>query len=246
MPELPLIIAAAVAVFVSGTVYGVTGFGFVIVAAPILTIFLEPSLVVPVLVLQGVVLGVLLMSATYRWFTPKRVWLLMLSGVAGTPLGTFLLVNLDPGAVKVLLGAVVGITAVAMLLGLQRAARNEQLASVPVGLASGVLIGSTGLAGAPVILFFANQGIEPQRFRANIVFYLQVVGLLAMPSFFVGGLLTADAGRLTGALLPASVAGALFGMWLSPRVSAALFRRLALMVVLAAAGGSIVAGVVGS
>jgi uncharacterized membrane protein YfcA len=41
--ELPLIILSAAAVFASGTVFGVTGFGFVIVASPILVSYLDPT-----------------------------------------------------------------------------------------------------------------------------------------------------------------------------------------------------------
>jgi len=106
-------------------------------------------------------------------------------------------------------------------------------------------MGSTGLAGAPVILFFANQGIDPRQFRANITAYLLVVGLFALPSFLVGGVLTRDVLVLAAALTPGAVAGLFTGIWLSSRISTVLFRRLALMVVLVAAGGAVVSGVTG-
>ena len=113
-----------------------------------------------------------------------------------------------------------------------------------MGALSGLLTGSTGLAGPPVILFFANQGVDQREFRANIVLYLQTVGLLALPSFLVGGVLTADALTLAAQLLPASLAGVFVGIWLSHRVSVALFRRLALFVVVIAGVGAAVSGVV--
>jgi uncharacterized membrane protein YfcA len=245
MVPVPLLALSALAVFVSGTVQGATGFGFVILAAPILTAYLAPTLVVPVMVMQSLVLGFVLVVHSYRWVRIGRIWPLMLAGVAFTPLGTLALVRLDEGVLKLLMGLVVGTTAIAMLLGWQRPVSSERAASVPVGALSGLLTGSTGLSGAPVILFFANQGIDPREFRANIVLYLQTVGLLALPSFLIGGVLTAEALTLAAQLLPASLAGVFTGIWLSHRVSLALFRRLALFVVVIAGVGAAASGVVG-
>ena len=244
--SLPLLLLAATAVFTSATVQGATGFGFVIVAAPVLTSFLAPTLAVPVLVIEGFILTLILFSRVYRAARPKRVVWLMVFGVAFTPVGAWLLVNLDDeGVIKVMLGVVVGITALAMLGGFQRTAKNEHLASVPVGMASGILMGSTGLAGAPVILFFANQEVDPREFRANISTYLLAVGLFALPTFLASGILTRDVWVLSAQLIAPSVAGLFTGMWLSKRVSVAAFRRLALAVVVIAAVGAIASGVAG-
>jgi uncharacterized membrane protein YfcA len=231
--------------FASATVQGATGFGFVIVAAPVLTIYLAPTLAVPVLVVEGFVLSLLLLSRVWRDARPKRVALLMVFGVGFIPLGTLLLVRLDEDLIKIALGTVVGVTALAMLAGFQRTARNERVASIPVGAAGGLLMGSTGLAGAPVILFFANQGVDPRQFRANITAYLVVVGLAALPSFLVGGVLTAEVGKLSAALLAPSVGGLFTGIWLARRVSTVLFRRIALVVVLGSGATAIVTGIAG-
>ena len=118
--------------FASATVQGATGFGFVIVAAPVLTIYLAPTLAVPVLVVEGFVLSLLLLSRVWRDARPKRVALLMVFGVGFIPLGTLLLVRLDEDLIKIALGTVVGVTALAMLAGFQRTARNERVASIPI------------------------------------------------------------------------------------------------------------------
>ena len=245
VPDLPLILLSAAAVFASGVVQGATGFGFVIIAGPVLATYLEPTLVVPVMVSLGFVVTLGVLYHGRRWVDVRRVWVLTLAGAVSTPVGALLLVSLASGTLKLLMGVVVA-TGLAMLLGLQRATRHERAVSVPVGLASGLLAGSAGVAGAPIILFFANQGVDPRTFRANMVFYLQIVSLVALPSFFVSGVLTADALTLAAALLPASLAGMGAGIWLSSRLSAVLFRRAALVVVLIAGVGAMAAGIAGS
>ena len=245
MPDLPLLAASAATVLAAGLVQGATGFGFVIVAAPIMAVYLDPKLVIPVLLMLGMTLNLPLMAHTRRAFRLERVWPMMLAGAALTPFGTLILARLDAPSLQILLGVVTGTVALALLFGLQRTARNQRLASVPVGAASGLLTGSTGIAGAPVILFFANQGVEQRQFRADIVYYLQAVSLAALPSYAVAGVLTAQSGRMAAALLPAGLVGVLVGIWLSGRVPAWVFRRIALGVVLLAAAVAITSGVSG-
>ena len=108
-----------------------------------------------------------------------------------------------------------------------------------------MLTGATGLAGAPVILFFTNQGVEKRQFRADIVYYLGGVSLSAFPSYAVAGVLTAEAVQLAAVLLPAGAAGVFSGMWLSSRIPALVFRRIALGIVLIAAVVAITSGVAG-
>jgi len=244
--SLPLLLLAGTAVFASATIQGATGFGFVIVAAPVLTSFLAPTLAVPVLVIEGFVLTLILLARVYRAVRPKRIIWLTVFGIAFTPIGAWLLVNLDEGLIRIIVGTVVGITALAMLGGIQRTAKNEHLASVPVGITSGILMGSTGLAGAPVILFFANQEIDPREFKTNISFYLLALGLFALPIFFTNGVLTRDVWLLSAQLLTPGVAGLFAGMWLSKRVSVVTFRRLALAVVVVAAVTAITSGMLGA
>ena len=234
MVDVPVILVSAVAVFAAALVQGVTGFGFVIVAAPVLTIYLEPTLVVPVMLLQSVVLNAAIMVDGYRWINLRRVWALGLAGAALTPVGAALLIGLDAAVIKVLVGVVVGVTAVGMLLGLQRTASRELLASIPVGAVSGVLGGATGLSGAPVVLFFTNQSVDPKESRANLVFYFQVLNLIALPSFAVGGILTRDVFVLSLELLLGALAGVGAGIWLASRVAVAVFWRISLSIVLLA------------
>ena len=245
MPDLPFLIASAVTVLFASLIQGATGFGFVVTSAPIMASYLDPKLVIPVLLILGTTLNFPLMVHTRHEFSIGRIWPMMVAGVVFTPIGTLVLTRLDAPQIKILLGLVTGTVAVALLLGLQRTARNQRLASIPVGAASGFLTGATGLAGAPVILFFANQGVEQRQFRADIIYYLAGVSLSAFPSYAVAGVLTLEAVQLAAVLLPAGAAGVFGGIWLSSRIPALVFRRIALGIVLVAAAVAITSGVAG-
>ncbi len=245
MPDLPFVAASAATVLFASTVQGATGFGFVITSLPVMAVYLDPKLVVPALLLLSIAVNLPLMVHTRRDFRISRVWPMMVAGAAFTPVGTLILARLDAPELKILLGVVTGTVAAALLLGFHRTARNQRLASVPVGAASGLLTGATGLAGAPIILFFTNQGVAQREFRADIIYYLQAVAFAALPSYFVAGVLTVEALRLAAVLLPAGAVGVSVGIWLSGRVPASVFRRIALGIVLIAAVIAITSGVAG-
>ena len=149
MPDLPLVIASAVTVLFASVVQGATGFGFVVTSAPIMASYLDPKLVIPVLLILGTTLNFPLMVHTRREFSIRRIWPMMIAGVAFTPVGTLILTRLDAPDIKILLGLVTGTVSVALLLGFQRTARNQRLASIPVGAASGLLTAQPALQAPP-------------------------------------------------------------------------------------------------
>ena len=242
MVEPSFVIISAAAIFLAALVQGLTGFGFVMLAAPIMTAFIAPQIVVPTMLVHTSVLDVLILLQARRWLSLRRVSMLALPGAIATPLGTYLLVVLDESVLKIVIGLVVGGTALTMLAGYSRAFRRERLASVPVGAASGLLNASTGLAGPPVVLFFANQGVDPREFRATIVGHFLVLNAVAIPAFIVADIFTRDQMVFASVLMPAALAGAGVGIVLSRFVSRRLFMRIALTLVLFAGVGSVIVG----
>jgi hypothetical protein len=233
-----LVVAAA------GVISGLTGFGFALVTSPLLIIVLPPKVVVPVVALLSLLSHLVVLGETLRWIRLRRIWLLTLAAMIGAPFGTYLLIMLDAVALKALIGAVTTLSALAMLFGVRRPIANERAASLPVGLASGILGGSTGMSGPPVVIFFSNQGIDKQIFRANLNLYFILLACATLPSQMAAGLLTRPVLTYTGWFFPALFLGTLVGMRLARRVDEASFRRITLLVVIAS-GLSAIASALG-
>ncbi|MEX2599390.1 MAG: sulfite exporter TauE/SafE family protein [Dehalococcoidia bacterium] len=246
MEETHLLLIAMGVAIAAGVTQGITGFGFVMVAAPVLSAIADPKLVVPVMILQTSVTNVLILAHAWRHLRLRGVWPLLAAGAVGAPAGAVALVFLDSSVLRLSIGLIVGVTALAMLAGFQRTVNNERVASVPVGFASGALNSSTGLAAPPVVLFFANQNVESSQFRANIAAHFTVLNLVTVPAFVLGGLFTPEALRLGFGLMPATVIGVGAGIIISRWVHGQAFRRLALVLVLFAGGGAIAAAFTGS
>lgn len=183
---------------------------------------------VPMLSATSIFLNLLVLLQSRRSLDVRRIMPLLLAGIAGLPLGIWLLRSVHGGTVKIVVGALVTLSAVIYLSGFRLGIVRERLAMVPVGLASGVLNGATSFSGPPVILFLANQDVVKHQFRASLAAYFLMLNVVSVPAFVAGGLMTGQVALRTAYLFPAVVAGSLLGIRTAGRVSEPLFRRLAL------------------
>jgi len=221
------------AVAAAGVISGMTGFGFALVTAPLLVLVLPARVVVPIVSALSLLSHLVVLGETLRDVRLARIALLVIAGIVGSPLGVYLLLWLEPSVLKLLIGLLTTLFAAALLIGFRHPIRNEQLASLPIGFASGLLGGSTSMSGPPVVLFFSNQNVDKRAFRANLNLYFILLACATLPAQVAAGLLT---GRVLTYLLwftPALFAGTLVGMWLARRVDENAFRRLTLLVVMA-------------
>jgi uncharacterized membrane protein YfcA len=155
----------------------------------------------------------------------------MIAGLIGVPFGVFSLMVSDTYTMKLFVGITTTLFAISFLLGFKKVIQNEKVAFVPVGFISGLLIGSTSMGGPPVILFFSNQGVEKQAFRANLIAYFGVLSLLAVPTLILGGLMNVEVVNYAITFLPALLLGTITGMKSSKKANEGLFRKITLLIV---------------
>lgn len=218
-------------IFAAGLTQSLTGFGFGLVAVPLLTLFISPKLAQPIVLIDGIVLNLIILKGVYGLVELRRMWPLMLAGLAGVPLGTWILANWDVQALRIYIGVITIVVAAFFATGFRREVRREKAASVPVGFLSGVMSGSINLGGPPVILFFANQNIPRQIFRANIIAYFLIIQAMAVPLLAFNGILTMGALSSGLVLLPGLILGGLLGSYFSAKVPELFVRRLTLLIV---------------
>lgn len=241
MPDAPLIVVALALVAGSATLQGTTGFGYNILVVPLLSLFIDPKVVVPTVILHNVLLDCVVLATTWQNVRLGRIWLLVVAGLLATPLGVLLLSVLDPEPLRLLIGLTVVGTGVLMLAGFRRRFADERLASGVAGSLGGMMNGLVGMAGPPVILLFANQGMAPREFRANIVTYFTVITFVAVTAFWLEGSLTSDVVSLTAVTVPGTALGVVMGIRLHGRVPVELFYRVSLLLVILAGAIAFVA-----
>ncbi|MEO6881548.1 MAG: sulfite exporter TauE/SafE family protein [Mycobacteriaceae bacterium] len=226
---MSIVLAAAVALAVFGlasAAQAVTGFGSALVAVPLLTLAFGPVTAVLASTIVGLVLTAHA-SVQERAHVERRVAArLVVSGLIGLPLGYLVLTLVPARSLKLVIAAVLGVLVVVLAarlrlpsgLGAQRSA----------GVASGVLLTSTGMNGPPLVVLLQAMGQSPRRFRATLQVTFFAQDLAAVVLFLVTGLLS----PAVWGLAAAGVLGVPLGWWLGDRLfgalSAARFRRVVL------------------
>jgi uncharacterized protein len=229
--EPEALIFALVVIFIAGVTQSLTGFGFGLVAIPLLTLVVSPKLAPPIVLIDGIVLNAFILRRAYVAVQPRRIALLTVAGMLGVPLGTWVLANWNVESLRIYIGIMTCIAAGLFLTGFRREVQNEQLVSAPVGFISGVMSGSINMAGPPVILFFANQNLPRPVFRANIVAYFFVLQMTAIPLLLWNGILSREAITSGIVLLPSLIVGGIAGAAFADRVDDAVVRRITLAIV---------------
>jgi uncharacterized protein len=237
------LIVVAVAIFAASFTQVLAGFGFALLAMPIMTIALPVDRALVIVTLLGGI-TTLMQAIQLRADLDRTLARRMIGGsYLGMPIGLVLLNVVADTPLRIALGVSV-LVATAML------ARQVSLAHVGAGLdrsagfVSGVLNTSLGTNGPPLVFALQSRGLSPDRFRATIQAVFAAGNLLAIPLFAFDGKITADG--LTGALVavPAWITGLALGRPVRRHVHGERFRRLVLALLAAAGVSAIVFAVV--
>ena len=152
---MPLIAATAVAA--GAALQSATGFGFSIVAAPLVFAVVEPEEAVGLLIVLGSLVNVLTLATERR--RPHPVWrecvVLLAFALPGAVAGVAVLRALDPVAIQIAVTA--GVLATLATRRLARSRQAPAWAGPIAGLAAGALTTSTTTAGHPLIVAGAHD-----------------------------------------------------------------------------------------
>ncbi len=226
----PAALAFAVAMTVAaGLIRGFSGFGGTMTLAPSLSLVMSPPEAIAIALILEIAGASQLLpraarEANWREFAP-----LTLAACAAAPIGSYLLVTLDPNITRRMIGGTVVVFVFIMLVGYRFKGRPSTTAAVSVGGLGGLLLGSTGVGGPPVILYLLSTPTPADTARANIIIHIGVTSaalLILLWLHQVLGMVSLWRGLvLFPILLIANWAGAhLFG-----RASELMFRRFALI-----------------
>src|SRR5471030_2366772 len=87
-----------------GFVSGLAGFGTALMALGIWLYVLPPTIAVPLVLICSVIAQTSTMPLIWRAIDFKLVWLFLIGGLAGVPIGTLLIAHADPDIFKLSVG----------------------------------------------------------------------------------------------------------------------------------------------
>lgn len=222
-------LAAAIAVaFAAGLLRGFAGVGSGMLMAPIFAVLYGPLQTVAIITLMEIAVTVQLLPGTWRHMDWRLIGVMGVAATAFMPLGTALLLGLDPELLARAIAGIVFVFALILLTGWRYDGPRPAPVTLGVGAVSGVLMAATSIGNPPVILYLLSGNDSAQKNRANFNGYFAVTILALVTWMLARGLIGLEAARTAGILLPAFLAAAWIGSRLFDKSSETLYRRLAL------------------
>jgi uncharacterized membrane protein YfcA len=232
VPLSGLWIIALLIIVLASTIQGITGFGAALLAGPALTIFLEPKLVVVIIMVNAMSNLLCVAYDARKYIYPSRVLPLIVPAVFGVPLGSYILHKVSSSITGLSIVIISILFSIVLLLGYSRPFKREAVVSTGFGFASGVMCAGFGMGGPPLILFLSNQGWPKEIFRATTAVHFLFIATLTIVSYIFTGIVTGSRAIASISLLPAAVIGFYLGNSMFHRVNAVFFSRFALSLIL--------------
>ncbi|HVC71566.1 MAG TPA: sulfite exporter TauE/SafE family protein [Acidimicrobiales bacterium] len=210
-------------VFASAILQRAVGFGFALLAVPLLAFVVPTKSAVVIVFLNGTLTCAWLTLRLHRdaeWSTVRQ---LGAGALIGAPVGVVVLRFISAGVLRLILGVTI-VTAATWIIVLTRVggarpAGSRRLTTFTTGVISGVLNTALATNGPPLVYELRRRGFSDDRFRATISSVFLISNVIGLPLLVVAGLVSAyDVAYAAVSLLPL-ILGIAAGSWIGRRMA---------------------------
>lgn len=215
--------------FIAGLVQGTSGFGFGLVAVTFLSFVMNIKDASVGLVLVSLSINIFIFWRLRSAFRFERIMPLLISSLAGVPLGVLILIKADENILKRILGLILIIAVIQGLFPrLRRKRWHAWWLGIPCGLFSGALSGAFATGGPPIVAFLSNQNFGRLRYVASVQLVLGVSAIIRFLCLTINNSLNIKLLSLSLIGAVAAVSGAFIGLHILKKINQELFRKIIL------------------
>lgn len=209
-----MIILAAGALFLGSLVQGTVGFGLGMVSVPLLSLFLDVKIAIPIATVFGWLITIPVCIKMRKYINYRLAFILYIPAIVGIQFGGELLKNVESAYILLAMGAI--LIAVGGLTVINRPIRvkDNLFSAIICGLLSGILGASAGESGPPIVTYMNCLKTSAERIKATTNFYFFMAMLTVIFKLFTNGVITKDVGIITAWSIPAMLVGGFIGMFL--------------------------------
>jgi uncharacterized protein len=214
--------ATAGIVFAGAALQRAVGFGFALLAVPLMAFVVPTKSAVVIVFLNGTVTCAWLALRLRRhieWTTTRR---LGLGAIAGAPIGVIILSVISAATLRLALGVTTCLAAVWIVVSSRRGNPEpvvpQRSTTFAMGFVSGVINTSLATNGPPLVYELRRTGFHDDRFRATISAVFLLSNLIGLPLLALAGLITRFDVALAATSLVPCLAGIIVGSGISARM----------------------------
>jgi len=225
---MELYVLLSLVTFLAGFTQGLSGFGSLLLALPLLTFFMDIKTVIPLLALHALAITAILLIQLREHLDWGKINPLLLGSVPGVFLGVYLLKTLDTRIIQFVLGLTL---VVYPLITMKQEIFKTMKAgwAYAFGFFAGCLGGTLSASGPPVIIYTALQPWGKDLIKATLQGFFAVSGLLVVAVQTANGLMTTSVLKLFLISLPALFIGTYAGSFFYGKISDRTYRKIMLI-----------------
>lgn len=221
------------AIFVAAALQAASGFGFALIAMPLVTLALGIDLALPVVAAVAVALTMANSVRLRRHIDLRELGGLVAAALAGVPVGFWLVARVPAASVRLPLGLVLIAYVLYVLLRPQGVPRPGPWWVIPAGFAAGALGGAYNVPGPPVVVYGDLRAWPRNCYRATLQAFFFLTGLVVVVTHALLGHFQRETGLLLMAAVPALVLGNGAGVLADRFIDQRRFRQIVLGLILA-------------
>lgn len=225
---LEILIFFALLSLAASFVNGGLGYGYSSLSVPLAILVVANKIVNPVYVLVEACMNTVMLAFAGKANIKKtfrRVLPIVLPVVPGVIVGSYLLSMVAPLWIRFVVYAAILPLILLQAAGFRKPIKKESAAGVPLGMGIGLLYSITTISGPPIALFWNNQGMAKNEFKAAVAQVRIAESYLTCISYALLGLFTATTFQLfTVTALPVFL-GIPLGILVVRKIAVETFRR---------------------
>lgn len=237
----PAVFAALCAIVLgAGAVRGLTGFGFAILAVPLMGLVIPPTQAVLLAIVLQMLIGPFGVSKAIGHIDTRIVAGVAAGAMVGTPLGLLILSGTSPDVARLLIAAI-AVGCFGIFLVKRAPLPSRALSHVAAtGVAAGLLNGFAAMPGPPVILYFVRSGVTPMAARGSMILVFFAAATAGTMTAWLRGLLDGPLVLLAAAVFPLMLLGNHVGSRFFGVIPERLWRTAVVILLIASALGALV------
>jgi uncharacterized protein len=227
--DLSILVLLALLSLAASTVNGGLGYGYSSISTPLAILVVINKVINPVYVLVEGITNTAMLGLSGKSnirSTFRRVLPIIVALIPAVVIGSIALTVIAPIWVRFLVYITILPLILVQAAGFRRPIKSEQTAVVPLGLGVGLLYSITTISGPPIALFFNNQGLVKNEFKAAIAQIRIVESYTTIVAYYSLGLFTATTLQLFTYIAPPVLVGIPLGFLIVKKLGTELFRRL--------------------
>lgn len=211
---MPFIIIALAAgtLFLGSFVQGMVGFGLGMVSVPLLSLFLDVKMAIPIATVFGWLITIPVCLKMRQHINFKLAFILYIPAIVGIQFGGELLKNIQSGYILLAMGLILIFVGGSTLINRPIRVKDNIFSAITCGLLSGVLGAGAGESGPPIVTYMNCLKVSAEKIKATTNFYFFMAMLTVIFKLLSNGVITHDVGVITAWSIPAMLAGGLIGM----------------------------------